>query len=131
MAVPHGAGIEPGGDPPASSGLLLRPHPGDELSWASGAYHSVRGPISTRWRQSAGRFEFSAEPPPNVTASVRIPSGDPAEVRDLSGDPPRDIAELPGSAGVREAVFDGRLGNPSVLRPAPASAVNRRTPCHV
>jgi len=115
-------GIEP---EPGSAGfgrLLLRPHPGGQLSWAAGAYHSVRGPITTGWRQSGDRFEFSAELPPNVTASVRIPSGDPGEVRDLSGHPPRDIAEFPGAAGVREAVFEvgsgtHRFSGPPVPQP--------------
>jgi alpha-L-rhamnosidase len=99
-------GIEPA---PGSAGfgrLLLRPHPGGELRWAAGAYHCVRGPITTGWRQSGDRFEFSAELQPNVTASVRIPSDDPGKVRDLSGHPPTDIAEFPGAAGIGEAVFE-------------------------
>jgi len=86
--------------------LLLRPHPGGELSWAAGAYHCVRGPITTGWRQSGDRFEFSAKLPPNLTASVRIPSENPSAVRDLGGNPPADIAEFPGAAGVRQAVFE-------------------------
>ncbi len=56
-------GIEP---EPGSAGfdrLLLRPHPGGELSWAAGAYYSVRGPITTGWRHCGDRFEFSAELP--------------------------------------------------------------------
>ena len=45
--------------------MVLRPHPGGQLSWASGCYQSVRGPIVTRWRRSADRFTFSVELPPN------------------------------------------------------------------
>ncbi len=41
-----------------------------------------------------------------MTASVRVPSDDPGEVRDLSGNPPTDIAGFPGAAGVSEAVFE-------------------------
>lgn len=99
-------GIEPEPGSAGFSRLLLRPHPGTPLSWAAGAYHSVRGPIATRWEQSADRFEFTAELPPNVTASVRIPSNDPGQVRDLGGHPPKGIAEFPGASGIREAVFE-------------------------
>ncbi len=99
-------GIEP---EPGSVGfdrLVLRPHPGGQLSWASGSYQSVRGPVATRWQQSGDRFEFAADLPPNVTASVRIPSDDASQVRDASGNPPADIVEFPGAGGIREAVFE-------------------------
>ena len=99
-------GIEP---EPGSAGfgrLLLRPHPGGQLSWAAGSYRSVRGPIATRWQRSGDRFEFTAELPPNATASVRIPSGDPGQVRDAAGHPPAGIADFPGASGTREAVFE-------------------------
>jgi alpha-L-rhamnosidase len=68
-------GIEPEAGSAGFSRLALRPHPGGQLSWASGCYQSVRGPIVTRWQRSADRVTFSVELPPNVAASVRIPSG--------------------------------------------------------
>jgi alpha-L-rhamnosidase len=99
-------GIEP---EPGSAGfgrLLLRPHPGGQLSWAGGAYHSVRGPITTRWQRSGDGFELAAQLPPNVTASVRIPSDDPGKVHDADGNPPVAVADFPGAGGIREAVFE-------------------------
>ena len=86
--------------------LLLRPHPGGQLSRARGSYRSVRGTIATSWERSGGQFSFRADVPANVTASVRIPSSQPAEVRDQAGNPPRAITSYPGAVGVREAVFE-------------------------
>jgi alpha-L-rhamnosidase len=86
--------------------LILRPHPGGSLSRAAGSYRSVRGRISSQWERSDGRFTFRVELPPNVTASVRVPSSAAGEVRDASGRPPAAVADYPGALGVREAVFE-------------------------
>jgi alpha-L-rhamnosidase len=97
---------------PGSAGfgrLLLRPHPGGSLSWARGSYRSVRGPISTGWKRAGDRFTFQVELPPNVTASVRIPSGQAAEVRDATGNRPASLASFPGAPDAQEAVF--RVGS--------------------
>ncbi|HEU5384944.1 MAG TPA: hypothetical protein VFV73_03505 [Streptosporangiaceae bacterium] len=52
-----------------------------------------------------GRSTFSLDLPPNVTASVRIPSDDPAAVRDRAGAGPVSLAGYPGAPGAQEAVF--------------------------
>jgi alpha-L-rhamnosidase len=84
---------------------LLRPHPGGTLTTARGSYRSVRGTISAEWEHSADQFRYRVGLPPNVTASVRIPSADPDQVRDGNGGGPVAIADFPGAAGTREAVF--------------------------
>jgi alpha-L-rhamnosidase len=99
-------GIEPEPGSAGFSRLLLRPHPGGPLSWAAGSDHSVRGPITTRWERSGDRFELAAQLPPNVTASVRVPSDDPSKVHDADGNPPEAVADFPGAGGIREAVFE-------------------------
>jgi alpha-L-rhamnosidase len=86
--------------------LLLRPHPGGSLDWARGSYQSVRGRIRAGWRQERGRFTYWAELPPNVTATVRIPSRHAAEVRDAAGNPPAGLAGYPGARNAQEAVFE-------------------------
>jgi len=85
--------------------LLLRPHPGGSLSWARGSYRSVRGVIRAGWSVAGNRFTFQVEVPPNVTASVSVPSGNAAEVRDAAGNAPALVASFPGEPGVQEAVF--------------------------
>ena len=85
--------------------LLLRPHPGGSLSWARGTYRSVRGPVSTGWKRSGDRFAYWVELPPNVSATVRVPSSRAAEIRDAAGHPPVSLDSFPGAQDVREAVF--------------------------
>jgi len=90
--------------------LLLRPHPGGSLGCARGSYRSVRGPVSSGWEHSGGRFTLRVELPPNVTASVRVPSRDPAGVHDAHGGGPARIADYPGLSGAAEAVFEVSSG---------------------
>ena len=85
--------------------LLLRPHPGGSLDWARGSYESARGTIRAGWKRDRGRFTYRAELPPNVTATIRIPSRHAAEVRDAAGNPPVSLASFPGAPDAQEAVF--------------------------
>jgi alpha-L-rhamnosidase len=100
------------------SRLLLRPCPGGSLSWARGSYQSVRGTIRSGWERAGGQFTFRAEIPPNVTATVRIPSGQAGQVRDSAGNPPASLEDYPGAAGVREAVFHVGTGTHEFSGPA-------------
>jgi hypothetical protein len=61
--------------------------------------------VATSWTRSGDRFTFRALIPPNVTASVRVPSARAADVRDAAGNPPVSVASFPGAAGAQEAVF--------------------------
>jgi alpha-L-rhamnosidase len=98
--------------------LILRPHPGGQLARAAGSYRSVRGPIASRWERSGGSFSLRVELPPNVTASVRVPSAAPGEVRDADGRPPTAVAEFPGAPGVPEAVFEAGSGTHEFTGPS-------------
>jgi alpha-L-rhamnosidase len=100
--------------------LVLRPHPGGGLSHAGGSYRSVRGTVSSRWQLADGRFALQVELPPNVTASVRVPSRAPGEVRDASGAGPAAITDFPGAAAAQEAVFEVGSGTHSFSGPAAA-----------
>jgi alpha-L-rhamnosidase len=98
--------------------LLVRPHPGGTLTWARGSYRSVRGPITSGWQRDGGTFTFRLDLPPNVTASVRIPSDAPGAVRDGTGAPPAAVAGFPGGQGSREAVFAVGSGSHQFTGPA-------------
>jgi alpha-L-rhamnosidase len=98
--------------------LLLRPHTASWLRWVRGSYHSARGPISAGWEHSGDWFTYRVELPPNVTASVRVPSADPAAVRDAEGGGPVRITDYPGAAGAAEAVFDIASGAHEFSGPA-------------
>ena len=98
-------GIDQEPDAAGFSRLLLRPHPGGPLRWASGSYRSVRGTIAAGWERADGRLTYRVSVPPNVTATVLVPSDLAARVRDADGNPPASAGAFPGAAGVQEAVF--------------------------
>jgi hypothetical protein len=78
----------------------------------------VRGPVASGWQRDGGRFTFRLELPPNVVASVRIPSDDPAAVRDQGGAGPGSVAGYPGAPGATEAVFTVGSGSHEFAGPA-------------
>ena len=53
-----------------------------------------------------------------MTASVRIPSDDPAAVRDKAGAGPESVAGYPGAPGAQEAVFVVGSGSHEFTGPA-------------
>ena len=85
--------------------LLLRPHPCGPLDRAGGSYQSARGLVRAGWERAGGQFSYRVEVPPNAVASVRVPSAEPARVRDASGGGPSGVADYPGQRGAGEAVF--------------------------
>ncbi len=73
------AGIRLDPERPGYEHVLIAPEPGG-LAWARATYHSVRGPISSGWRQEDGTFQLDIEIPANVTATVVLPGGERHEV---------------------------------------------------
>jgi alpha-L-rhamnosidase len=64
---------------PGYERVLIAPEPGP-LEWAHATYRSVRGPITSAWRQDEDTFSLDVEIPPNVTATVVLPDGETHEV---------------------------------------------------
>jgi len=85
--------------------LLLRPHPEGALNRARGSYRSARGLIRADWERAGGQFTYRVDVPPNALASVHVPSGDAARVRDATGGQPAATGDYPGLLGAAEAVF--------------------------
>jgi alpha-L-rhamnosidase len=73
----HVAGIRAA--EPGYARVVIAPEPGD-LAWARATYRSVRGPITSAWRQDGERFRLEVELPPNVTGSVVLPGGGATEI---------------------------------------------------
>jgi alpha-L-rhamnosidase len=71
------AGIRPA--KPGYEHVLIAPNPGP-LEWARASYRSVRGPITSAWRQDGDTFRLDVEIPANVTATVVLPDGEPCDV---------------------------------------------------
>jgi alpha-L-rhamnosidase len=70
------AGIRPAR--PGYEHVLIAPSPGP-LEWARATYRSVRGPITSAWRQDGDVFRLDVDLPANVTATVVLPDGERCE----------------------------------------------------
>jgi alpha-L-rhamnosidase len=95
--------------PPGSIGferIQLRPHPGDSMGWATGVFHSAQGPIASRWHRDRRTLTLEVSVPPGATASVHLPSTDPAGARLSDGIGPRAVEQFCGNPHLHEAVFD-------------------------
>ncbi|MFF2525144.1 alpha-L-rhamnosidase [Streptomyces liangshanensis] len=75
------AGLDQHPDSTGYRHLRVRPHPGG-LTHAGARYESVRGEVQVRWTREDDRFELRVQVPPGVTADVRVPTTDPASVRE-------------------------------------------------
>jgi alpha-L-rhamnosidase len=71
------AGIRPA--KPGYEHVLIAPSPGP-LDWVRASYRSVRGPITSAWRQDGDTFRLDVEIPANVTATVVLPDGERCDV---------------------------------------------------
>lgn len=64
-------GINPDSDAPGYEHFTLRPLPGGSLSWAKGAYESIRGTIESAWTiLPDGATEYRFTVPPGSSASL-------------------------------------------------------------
>ncbi|MFI7503964.1 alpha-L-rhamnosidase [Streptomyces sp. NPDC049687] len=77
------AGISAGR--PGYREIVIRPRPGGTVTSARATFTSLYGPVSTRWRQKAGRFSLTCTVPPNTTAEVWIPASTPKAVTHTHG----------------------------------------------
>jgi alpha-L-rhamnosidase len=66
------AGI--GTDEPGYKHIIIRPRPGDGLTYARAEYDSIRGTIVSDWRVADGSLVLNVEIPVNTTATVYIPT---------------------------------------------------------
>ncbi len=73
--------------------LMIRPTPGQGISWVKAAYDSINGRIATAWKQQGNTFSLEVTIPPNTSATVCIPAKDAATVKE-SGKPAATAAGL-------------------------------------
>jgi alpha-L-rhamnosidase len=59
---------------PGFEKIVIKPQPVDDLTWASGAYESVRGVIGSQWKKENGQFILTVKIPANTSAEVWVPS---------------------------------------------------------
>ena len=88
------AGIQPDEARPGFKHFIIRPSVPAELAWAGAEYRSVHGLIRSRWEKRGDTLALDITIPANTTATVWLPAGNAAAVRE-SGQP------LDRSAGVK------------------------------
>lgn len=77
-------GINPGS--PGFAKIIIKPQPAGNITWARGAYHSVRGIIKSEWKKEAQQFSLDVSVPANTSATVFIPAKQSAVITE-SGKP--------------------------------------------
>ena len=78
------AGIDTDG--PGFRKIMIRPTPGNGITWVKAGYDSVSGKIAASWKTAGDTFSLDVTIPPNTTATVCIPAKDEAGVTE-SGKP--------------------------------------------
>ena len=74
------AGIRPDPDMPAFKHIVMRSTPVGDLSFVKASYKSSYGKIESSWKKNGGQFIWNITVPANTTATVYVPSNDPAKV---------------------------------------------------
>jgi alpha-L-rhamnosidase len=71
-------GINPDDAYPGWKRFYVSPKPGGGVTWAKGRFESIRGTIVCEWRLDGGRFDLQVTIPPGTSATVFVPTTDPA-----------------------------------------------------
>ena len=79
-------GINPDPTGPGFKKFFIRPQPQTGLASVDAEYHSIRGLIVSNWQQGATGLTLSVTVPVNTTATITIPTKNPAAVTE-SGAP--------------------------------------------
>jgi alpha-L-rhamnosidase len=112
------AGINPDDDQPGYKHFIIRPRPCGDLTWVKSRYDSIRGPIVSEWKIAGDRFLLHVEIPANTTATVYVPTANPAAVTEGG----QSAATAPGVALVEKsdgtaAVFRVQSGRYDFIAP--------------
>ncbi len=91
------AGIDTDPEAPGFERVRIAPVLDERLGWAEGRYHSIRGPITSRWERIDRVLRMLVEIPSNTIADVTIPNAGGEMVRE--GD--QDARHVEGVSRVR------------------------------
>jgi alpha-L-rhamnosidase len=111
-----GIGLDPDETAAGYRRAVIRPRPGGGLTHARATYRSMHGTYASAWRIEDGTFHLDVTVPPGATATVFVPTPDPAALLE-SGGPVTDV-DKDGDA----AVVGVGSGTYRFTAPAPASA---------
>ena len=77
----YAAGIRYDQQQPGYKHIFIRPVPSAQLPHVRGAYHSTYGEICSDWTWKDGLLTLSVTIPANTTATIYVPSADPAALQ--------------------------------------------------
>lgn len=123
------AGIRLDPAQPGYKHFMIRPGIVGNLAWAKGEYDSPYGTIRSEWRLSDGRLILNIDVPPNTTATVVVPTDNPASVTE-SGQPVTMAASVHFvSAANGTAVYEVGSGHYQFSSPwSPAKSEEGKSP---
>ena len=89
---------------PGFQRLLIHPQPAEGLTWVKASYGSIHGRIATQWKTADGKLAVIVSIPANTTATVVLPTTDPAAVTE-NGKPLEQAegVKVLGSSAARSA----------------------------
>jgi alpha-L-rhamnosidase len=70
------AGIRPDPLIPGSKQFIIDPASNTGLAWAKATYKSIRGDVTTSWKQEKGKYTLNVDIPANTQATVYLPATD-------------------------------------------------------
>ena len=104
------AGISPDIRQPGFQHVVIRPRPAGDLTWARAEYPSMYGVIRSAWRIEGGRFTLDLTIPANATATVYVPTREPAAVVEGGRPAAKARGVMPLRAEPHAAVFQVGAG---------------------
>ncbi|MFH1006247.1 MAG: family 78 glycoside hydrolase catalytic domain [Candidatus Latescibacterota bacterium] len=110
-------GIQCAGEAVAFKRIVIRPQIVGDLRWARGAYDSIRGTIAVDWQHNGGQLALRVTIPANTTATVYVPTTEPAKVLE-SGNPAGDVQGVT-PLGARNGVARYQVGSGNYVFSAP------------
>jgi alpha-L-rhamnosidase len=79
------AGIRPASDTDGFKKIVIRPYPVSGLDTVTASHESIYGKIASHWVRRNGGIQLDVTIPPNTSATVYVPSKDPASVKEAGG----------------------------------------------
>ena len=77
-------GIDTYTDGPGYKKIIVKPHPGGRLEYASAGLETGYGKLSVQWKIQGGKFLLDVEIPVNTSASIYIPAETPDKILENS-----------------------------------------------
>jgi hypothetical protein len=105
------AGIQNAEGSVAFRHINIKPAPVGDVTWASAAYDSARGRISSSWRISGHRFTLDVSIPPGCDGRVWVPTSSPETVHEGWGSAMNSDGVRYVGADAGCAVFDVESGS--------------------